>query len=284
MIDKSLIQLAPDFFIHQDFVEPLRRYGIKNLDSVFAFQGGADLAKKELTQWRSRMEITLQELNVRCFLKRYNRPPAAVQIRNWLSHGSRQLTAMYDILPCTELNRANVGSYQVIAYGGRWRGIFEEKSFAILLEIPQAQSLEKQLPECFTQPSSQKVRQLRITFLDRLADFVRRFHQSGFCHRDLYLCHIFRNGNDELSLIDLQRAFQPRLFRSRWIRKDLAQLYYSAPGDIISRSDRLRFYLRYAQRDKLTDSDRAFIRKLKQKAWRMADRNIRRGNPAPFAK
>lgn len=125
MMDKSLIQLAPDFFIHQDFVEPLRKYGIKNLDSVFAFQNGTDLAKKELTRWRSRIEITLRETGVRCFLKRYNRPPAAVQIRNWLNHGSRQLTAMYDVLPGKELTRAGIGTYQVIAYGGRWKGAFE---------------------------------------------------------------------------------------------------------------------------------------------------------------
>ena len=284
MMDKTLIQLAPDFFIHQDFVEPLRKYGIKNLNSVFAFQNGTDLTKKGLTRWRSRTELTLPDLNVRCFLKRYNRPPAAIQIRNWLSHGSRQLTAMYDVLPCTELNRTGIGTYQVIAYGGRWRGVFEEKSFAILLEIPQAQSLEKQLPDCFTQADYPAVRQSRIAFINHLADFIRQFHQSGFCHRDLYLCHIFRNINGDLSLIDLQRAFQPRLFRSRWIRKDLAQLYYSAPGDIISQSDRLRFYLQYVQKNSLTDSDKRFIRKLKRKAWRMADRAIRRGNCVPFAK
>jgi hypothetical protein len=284
MMDKTLIQLAPDFFIHPDFVEPLRKYGIKNLDSVFAFRGGADLTKKELTRWRSRIELMLPDLNVRCFLKRYHRPPAAVQMRNWLSHGSRRLTAIYDVLPCAELNRAGIGTYQVIAYGGRWKGAFEEKSFALLLEIPNAQSLEKQLPDYFTQPNCQKSRQLRIAFLNRLADFVRRFHQSGFCHRDLYLCHIFRDGNDDLFLIDLQRAFQPRLFHSRWIRKDLTQLYYSAPGDTVSQTDRLRFYLRYAQKNKLADADKTLIRKLKRKAWRMADRDIRRGNPVPFAK
>jgi heptose I phosphotransferase len=191
---------------------------------------------------------------------------------------------MYDVLPCAALNRAGIGTYQVIAYGGRWNGIFEEKSFAILLEIPNAQSLEKQLPDCFTQPDSPAVRQSRIAFINRLADFVRRFHECGFCHRDLYLCHIFRNDNDDLALIDLQRAFQPRLFRSRWIRKDLTQLYYSSPGDIISQTDRLRFYLRYTQKKTLTNIDRSFIRKLKRKVWRMADREIRRGNQVPFAK
>ena len=44
-----------------------------------------------------------------------------------------------------------------------------------------------------------------------------------------------------LSLIDLQRAFIPKWFKSRWILKDLSQLYYSCPGDLISRADRFRF-------------------------------------------
>jgi serine/threonine protein kinase len=283
MISETLIQLAPDFFIHPDFVEPLRHFRIKNLDSVFAFEGGISLTKKELTHWRSRIELSLPEINVRCFIKRYDHPPAAVQIRNWFNHRKREFTALYDVSPCSVLYRTGVGTYRVIAYGGRWNGLFEEKSFAILLEIQNAQSLEKQLPECFTQTDNPAVRKARAAFIHRLADFVRKFHHSGYCHRDLYLCHIFRDMSDNLFLIDLQRAFQP-LFCRRWIRKDLTQLYYSSPGDIISRTERLRFYLRYIQKDKLTDFDRTQIRKIKRKAWHIADRAIRRGNDVPFAR
>lgn len=283
-MNAAMIQIAPDFYVHPDYAEPLREYGLKNLDSVFAFQDGTPLVKKELTRWRSRIELRLPESNTRCFLKRYDHPPVLVQIRNWLSHRARQFTAMYDALPCVPLADAGVGTYQVIAYGGRWNGLFEEKSFAILLEIPNAQSLEKQLPECFFGPQTPKTRESRTAFIRHLADFVRRFHESGFCHRDLYLCHIFRNANNDLFLIDLQRAFQPGFCRRRWICKDLTQLYYSAPGDIFSRADRLRFYLSYANKTNLTSSDRTLIRQIKRKAWRMADREIRRGNLVPFAK
>jgi hypothetical protein len=280
----SLIQSAPDFWINPDFAEDLKAMGLDSLESVFAFQGGKSLVKKELTCWRSRMELVLPAKKIRCFLKRYDRPAVSVQLRNWLDHGRRAMTAEYDVLPCLPLNQGGIGTYQPIAYGGRWNGLWEEKSFAILREIPDAVSLEIKLPDCFTLPQTGQNRRQRQEFINHLADFTRRFHQTGFCHRDFYLCHIFRSSDNTLSLIDLQRAFVPTWFKNRWILKDLSQLYYSSPGDLISRADRLRFYLRYAQKETLTGRDRKLIRKLKRRAWAMADRDIRRGKEVPFAK
>lgn len=283
-MNNSLIQFAPDYWVCPDFVSDLKTLGLNTIDAVFAFQGGTPLVKKELTVWRSRTEFVLPIKNARCFLKRYDRPPISAQLRNWFNHRKWALTAEYDVLPCPRLNQAGIGTYQVIAWGGHWRGFWEEKSFAMLLEIPDAQSLEKKLPDCFLSPASKQTRREQLDFLNYLADFARRFHETGYCHRDFYLCHIFYSSDGSLSLIDLQRAFKPKWFRRRWILKDLSQLYYSAPGDVVSRTDRLRFYLRYVQRDALTSSDRRFIRSLKRRAWSMADRDIRRGKEPPFAK
>jgi hypothetical protein len=283
-MNDSLIQTTPDFWISPDFADDMKAMGLDSLESVFAFQGGKALVKKELTCWRNRMEFFLPGKNIRCFLKRYDHPPISVQLRNWFDHGRRAMTAEYDVLPCMPLNQSGIGTYQPIAYGGRWNGLWEEKSFAIVREIPDAGSLETKLPACFALPQSGQNRRQRQDFIDHLADFARRFHATGFCHRDLYLCHIFRSSDNTLSLIDLQRAFIPKWFRGRWILKDLSQLYYSCPGDVISRTDRLRFYLRYAQKDTLAARDRRFIRRLKRRAWLMADRDIRRGKEVPFAK
>jgi hypothetical protein len=283
-MNDSLIQSAPVFWINPDFAEDLKAMGLDTLDSVFTFQDGKSLVKKELTCWRSRMEFVLPAKNIRCFLKRYDRPPVTVQLRNWLDHGRRAMTAEYDVLPCLPLNQSGIGTYQPIAYGGRWNGLWEDRSFAILREIPDAASLEMKLPDCFTRPQSGQTHRERLDFICHLADFARRFHHTGFCHRDFYLCHIFCSSDNTLSLIDLQRAFVPTWFKSRWILKDLSQLYYSCPGYLISRADRLRFYLRYAQKEALTGRDRKWIRKLKRRVWLMADRDIRRGKEVPFAK
>ncbi len=283
-MNADYLQLSPDVFVHPAYAEALKQMHLDTLDAIFAFEGGTALVKKELTHWRSRTEFIIGNPPQRCFLKRYIHPPRMTQLRNWLAHGRKALTAMYDYLPCRPLEQADVGTYQTIAHGGRWRGLFEDRSFVILLEIPKAQSLEKQLPDCLTRSPLESSQTERTAFIHSLADFVRRFHQTGYCHRDLYLCHIFYSAANGFSLIDLQRAFHPRLCRRRWILKDLTQLYYSSPGDVISRSDRLRFYLRYCQKERLMSSDRRFIRQLKRKAWRMADREIRRGKEVPFAK
>ena len=283
-MNSKYVQLSSDIFVHPDYVEALKQMHLDTLDAIFAFEGGTALVKKELTHWRSRTEFAIGNPPQRCFLKRYVGPPMMTQVRNWFAHGRKALTAMYDYLPCRPLEQAGVGTYQTIAYGGRWQGLFEDRSFVILREIPTAQSLEKKLPDCLTRSPLESCQAERVTFIHTLADFVRRFHQTGYCHRDLYLCHIFYSADNGFSLIDLQRAFRPRLWRRRWILKDLTQLYYSSPGDVISRSDRLRFYLRYCQKERLMSSDRRFIRQLKRKAWRMADREIRRGKEVPFAK
>ncbi len=283
MID-SLVRFAENYWASPEFVQDLRALGLHTIEDVFAFQGGNALNKKELTPWRNRVELVLPVKNIRCFLKRYSCPPPGVQFRNWLDHRQRALTAQYDVLPCLPLNQGGIGTYQPIACGGRWNGLWEDKSFAILREIPDAQSLEKKLPACFLSLETSQTRKQRLAFLDHLADFARRFHETGYCHRDFYLCHLFYSPGGTLSLIDLQRAFIPKCFRTRWILKDLSQLYYSSPGDIISRTDRLRFYLRYAQKNALTVRDRKFIRRLKRRAWSMADRDLRRGKEVPFAK
>jgi hypothetical protein len=85
-------------------------------------------------------------------------------------------------------------------------------------------------------------------------------------------------------LIDLARAFKPMLFRERFRVKDIAQLHYSAPGKYFSRTDRLRFYLRYAGQNKLTAKDKAFIRKIMKKTKSMAQHNIKHGRAVPFTK
>jgi heptose I phosphotransferase len=85
----------------------------------------------------------------------------------------------------------------------------------------------------------------------RLARFVAAFHETGFCHRDLYLCHIFvdldPNGGrpPRFTLIDLARTHRPRWRRMRWIIKDLSQLDASAREIGATRSDRWRFLLAY---------------------------------------
>ena len=84
---------------------------------------------------------------------------------------------------------------KTVAYGEQWGRLFEKRSFIITERIPAAESLEKKLPDCFNKPATAENLKLRRNFITQLAGFVKRFHETGYRHRDLYFSHIFYNAN-----------------------------------------------------------------------------------------
>ncbi len=278
----DLIKLADGFFVDGDYQSQLAQLGLDTLDRIFHFQQGENLLKANLASWRHRIRFQLPDGRF-AYLKRYVHPPKPVQFKAWLQHGERRFLSEYDKGPATSLRQADVLIPHVIACGGIWRGWFEEKSFIITLEIPDACSLEKKLPECFHADHRHPQRS-RKDFILKTADFVRRFHQTGYRHRDLYLAHLFLSSGETLYLIDLHRTFKPRLLADRFQIKDIAQLHYSCPGDVISLADRLRFYRAYKQKNKLTEADKAWIRKVHAKALRIARHDRKHGREVPFEK
>ena len=180
-----------------------------------------------------------------------------------------------------KLQTEGINTPKVAAYGECWGFIFEKASFLITEEIRNAESLERKLPDCFSSQYKTENLRDRKAFIKKLAAFIRKLHLSGYCHRDLYLCHTFDDGGN-FSLIDLTRVFKPILFSNRYKIKDIAQLYYSAPGSTFSRTDRLRFYIEYSGHKKLTNKDKKFISKVKTKAVRMAQHDLRHGRAVPF--
>ncbi|HEX8522363.1 MAG TPA: lipopolysaccharide kinase InaA family protein [Tepidisphaeraceae bacterium] len=86
---------------------------------------------------------------------------------------------------------------------------------------------------------------------DATADLAGRLHNRGLHHRDLYLCHFFVKADDptDVRLIDAARVGKLTNFftRQRWIRKDLAQFWYSTMALPISDEQRLAWLQRYAE-------------------------------------
>ena len=182
-----------------------------------------------------------------------------------------------------DLQQVNVAVPRTIACGGQWQGLLEKRSFIITLELEKARSLEKQLPDCFHAENAAAWNQQK-TFTRQLADFIRRFHATGYRHRDLYLAHIFLSEDEMLSLIDLHRCFRPLFFKERFRIKDLAQLHYSCDGSLVSLADRIRFYRAYRQTQKLSAADKVCIRKIHAKALRIAHHDRKHGRVVPFQK
>ena len=284
MSESNFIRFEDGFFVDADYADSFRKLGLTSIDAVFDFHGDENLHKSDMAKHRSRLRFHLADTGKTLFLKRYNRVPKITQLKNWLSRKSKASTADYDRLPSLELNPAGIGTPKTVAYGSQWGRIFEKRSFMFMENVSGGVSLEEKLPDCFCDVNIPSRHKLRCEFINRLADFTRKFHDTGYRHRDYYLCHIFLVDEKDFCLIDMHRSFKPSFFNERYRLKDITQLHYSSPGDLISQADRLRFYLRYRGKDKPDDSDRGFLRRVKRKAWSVALHDIKHGREVPFAK
>jgi heptosyltransferase-2 len=271
------------FFIDSDYKTGLGELGLTSIDAVFSFNAAQNLTKDNLSKHRSRLRFEINSPPATLFLKRYDSPPILVQIRNWLSAHRRISCGLFDFEPTIELTTAGINTPKIISYGEQWGLFFEKRSFLVTEKIPAAESLEQRLPDCFNSPPTVENLKLRRNFIVQLAAFVKKFHETNYRHRDLYFSHIFYNDNGRFYLIDLARTFRPALFAERFRLKDIAQLYYSAQSRYFSKTDRLRFYLGYTGRSKLTRKDKAFIRKVINKTRQMAQHDIKHGRAVPFA-
>jgi tRNA A-37 threonylcarbamoyl transferase component Bud32 len=287
MSDQRFIEVSRSFFVSEDFEQAFENIGLTSFEAIFSFNKFKDLTKNNLAQFRTRgqFEIDLPQAGQTktLFLKRYNEPPIHVQLKNWLSAHKRKSCGLLEYETADALGKAGINIPRTVAYGGQYGLIFEKRSFIITEKIPDADVLERRLPEYFNDKNKDNLR-LQRNFIAALAGFIRKFHQSGFCHRDLYFSHIFHSTEDKFYLIDLARAFKPVVLRRRFQLKDLAQLFYSAPGRYFSKTDRLRFYFSYSGQSTITKQDKVFIGKLLNKVRRMANHNKKHGRYAPFEK
>jgi len=131
------------------------------------------------------------------------------------------------------------------------------RSFMVTAEIQNARPLDAFLAEDAKELFDEaQLARFKTRLAGVLGRLVKRFHDAGFNHRDLYLCHVFIDlqsaerfldvrGDPELTLLDLQRVDYRKKFRRRWIIKDLAELFYSVTPLGVSRTDVLRFALAY---------------------------------------
>jgi heptosyltransferase-2 len=282
---QNFMEVSESFFTDPDYKTGLDELGLTCIDAVFSFNAGRNLRKPNLARHKSRLQFEISSPPTTLFLKRYDRPPILVQLKNWLTAGQRQSCSSFDFEPAGKLAGAGINTAKTISYGWQWGAFFEKRSFVITEKIANAESLERRLPDYFNGPATAENLKLRRKFITALADFVERFHATGLRHRDLYFSHIFYNdGSGKFYLIDLARVFEPRIFSERFRLKDIAQLHYSAAAEYFSGTDRLRFYLALVSRARLIDEDKVFIRKVISKANQMACHDRRHGRTAAFMK
>lgn len=283
MREQKFTKISKSCFIDSDYKEGFSELGLTSIDAVFSFNAGKNLAKNNLARYRTRLEFEIKSPAITVFLKRYDKPPVLAQLRSWLAAHCRLSFAAFSFKSAYELFTEGINTPKTLFYGEQWSNFFEKRSFIITEKIPDAESLERKLPDFFHGPPTGEKLKLRRNFIAQLASFIRKFHNTDYRHRDLYLSHIFYSDNGGFYLIDLARAFKPIVLRRRFRIKDISQLYYSAPSGYFSRTDRLRFYFSYVGReDKLSVKDKTFIRRVINKAKRMARHEIKHGREVPF--
>ncbi len=215
------------------------------------------------------------EHNQTVYLKRYDRPPRSASAAAQRSGWPARSIAGIEWAVLHALADGGIPSIEPIALGEAFDGRRERCSVLLTAAVP-GESLERLV---VTHPEEIAAR--RRALIAATAALVARLHGMGLVHRDLYLSHLFADldapGDLSVRLIDVQRVFRPARWRlGRWVVKDLASLNYSAPEELVSRADRVRWLRAYVGVSKLSARDRRLIRRIVAKTRRIARHDERR--------
>ncbi len=255
-------------FVQREWNEALARAGLQTADHFFSAVG-EPLSKPGLgKRYRARLSIDGQQL----YLKRYDGDTLTGLLTRWYEDGKQTTTAEREANVAIGLMEQGIGACIPAAYGHSRNFGTAQKSFIVTAAAPGV-SLET-----FVESKSQISWNEKLRLIQAVALLARQFHENGWRHRDFYLCHIFIRKIEEqiqLTLIDLARVFRPRWRRERWLIKDLAQLNYSAPQRVFSRTARLRFALEYFRCKKLNHMQKTLLREVLKKTESISrhDRN-----------
>ncbi len=219
------------------------------------------------------------------YVKRYLHTPLPQQLDRVRRQTVRHSRAWWEYRVSLELAQRCISAVRAVAFAEWMRGPYEVRS-AVLFERAAGDAFDRVWPGIRDGRAPLTRGRPRHELVRALARFVSAFHQTGLCHRDLYLCHVFADLDPaaqrppQFMLIDLARLHRPRWRRLRWIVKDLAQLDCSAQQIGATRADRLRFLTAYLGLELNSPRVRYYARRIVRKSRQILDRIARRsGRP-----
>ncbi|NLW86183.1 MAG: hypothetical protein GXY38_04865 [Planctomycetes bacterium] len=223
--------------ICEDVAQPLRSLLIKHrldsLDGALAFEAGSDLDKPGLGhRRRTKAQFTDDDGGTHVFfIKRYGKERLRDRLKRRLEGGKASGPAGIEYANIVAANKLGVTRMRAVAWGQ------SRDAGYLVVSAVAGEALSRQDDE-FWRKQNQDAAAASVLG-GELASLAWRLHEGGYCHRDMYACHIFlcgpsESGND-LSLIDLARMFRPRWRKRRWRVKDLAELHSSLPTEWLAR-------------------------------------------------
>lgn len=204
--------------------------------------GGRQRWRWEFTDAEGRVHVV--------YVKRYAETGLKAQLDRIVRQHAGHTRAWWEFAQARRLAETHIPAPEAVGAAECLRGWWERRGVVLLAAAP-GDAFDRVWPAAGRRGDALTRGLARHDIAVRLGRFVAAFHQTGYCHRDLYLCHVFlaydADGEQppRLTLIDLARTFRPRLRRMRWIIKDLAQLDASSQQIGATRADRLRFLCAY---------------------------------------
>jgi len=255
----------------------LQDAGLNSLESVMATRSGRCLrAMPERENWR--LELHGRDgAECTAHLKKHRARSRWTWARR--RQAMTATPAELEARNAAALARDGFAVMRVLAYGRKAHADGLIESFVLTEELQGYQELQHFLRDRLgagRRPAPSRRDPALAALIRAAADVARRFHQAGYNHRDFYAGHFFvcqpERGAFDIRLIDLQRVQQRRRWRRRWIVKDLAQLAWSLPGDMVSCAQRMAFMQRYFGVARLQPRHKRLIREVLAKQQMMTRR------------
>jgi heptose I phosphotransferase len=264
--------------INREFEQLLEQNGLDDFDAIMRFSGGEIVKQRIKERSTVRFHVSDGDGKALIYLKRYHYAMIPSFVKNCLSF-SRTYSAIHEWRNILAFQAANLPTMTPIAVGMRKRVPFWNESFLLTQSIPQVKTLEETVQEEFIPPLREAAWEQKRALIERLAALTQRMHDAGFKHQDFYLCHILINWSNPddplLYIADLHRVRSQRRTEGRWRIKDLAALNYSAPAEIVSRTDRLRFLNAY---NPTVAKDKSLVTAIMRKTERIRSHTEKKGD------
>lgn len=184
------------------------------------------------------------------------------------------LTAETEWRAIQKLKEVGLPTTPAVSYGIRGANPATLQSFLVTEDLGDITSLETLFEEWEVSPPHPRFKR---HLLIKVAELAHKLHDAGMNHRDFYICHIcldnakLARGEIYLYLIDLHRVgIRPHITPSDRM-KDMAALYFSAMGDVLSKRDFLRVLKHYRQKPlrEIFQSEQPFWRQVSERAAKL---------------
>ena len=254
-----------NLFINKDFSELLDALDLACFDDLMRLEG---MVVKSAVRERSTQRLDLEGVTV--YIKKHFFPGIREILKNFLGF-KFPLGALNEWRALLAFHAHNIPTMIPICAGRKpflWR--IDKESFLLTGDLGDTTRLNDFLKVNGVTPCRGKLLEEKRGILKNLADITRRMHNAGMNHRDYYLCHILVDNRQRLYVIDLHRVNTRDKVGKRWMVKDLAALLFSSLEVPVTDGQRLAFYKRYMQINRLSADDKMLIRLIVKKCHKIA--------------